>query len=430
MNQVAVYGMARSGVAAAEVLVRQGSSVVCIDQRPDAPVVPGTVQVYGGDARAAVLAADAVVVSPGVPASHADLVAAVAAGIPVIGELAWAASQIAAPILAVSGTNGKSTTTHLLGQLCGNAGLRTFTGGNIGVPLSSAIGTPWDVVVVEVSSYQMEFPGEFRPHAAAILNLTPDHLERHGSLENYGAHKCRMFARMGPNDAAIVPANDPRLIRLANAHPGRRAFLGDSPGVRIDGDALRLDGIHDPGEVSLAGFPLPGRHNRENIAAAALLALSAGLWRRDLSVSNLQGLPHRMQIIADISGVRWIDDSKATNVEAALAAYSGLEGPFIALLGGRGKAGAGYEAMGESLRRARAIHCFGEDGAVIRDALALADLKASVFPRMVDAVGAAAAVAKDGDAVVLSPACASFDEFANFEHRGRVFQALVEGMRP
>ncbi len=430
MSQVVVYGMARSGVAAAQALVRLGEQVVCVDQRESAATVEGASARYGVSPRVEIGGADLVVVSPGVAAAHPDLVAAADAGVAVVGELAWASTQLTAPILAVSGTNGKSTTTHLLGQLCTAAGLRTFIGGNIGVPLSTAIGGEWDVVVVEVSSYQMEFPGDFHPRAAAILNLTPDHLERHGSLENYGAHKCRMFARMGPTDSAIVPARDPRLIRLANAQPGRRCFLGDSPGVRIVGDSLILDGVHDPGAVSLAGFLLPGMHNRENVAAAALLAVSAGLWRRDLRLDTLVGLPHRMQPVATLDGITWIDDSKATNVDAALAAYSGLDRPFVALLGGRGKAGAGYEAMSESLRGARAVLCFGEDGPAIRDALALADVPASVFPHMADAVAAAVAVAKPGDAVVLSPACASFDEFDNFEHRGRVFQALAEGRSP
>lgn len=430
MKKLLVVGMARSGVAAAKLALQRGFEVTCTDLRADAPVLPGTTPVYGGHRREDFLGADLVVVSPGVPAAQPDLVAAGAAGVPVVGELAWAASMISAPILAVSGTNGKSTTTHLCAQLCELAGWRSFEGGNIGRPLSEAVGGSWDVCVVEVSSYQMELPGAFKPKAAVILNLTPDHLERHGTMESYGAHKCRMFARMGPECEAIVPVGDARLVRLADEHPGRRLFLGGHPGVKIERDRLVLDEVGDRGVLDISAFPLPGEHNRENLAAAVLLAMCLGLRRDQLRIGELRGLPHRMQTIADRRGVWWVDDSKATNVEAALAGFAGFPRPVVALLGGQGKAGAAYGALAPALRTARAVLCFGQDGPRIAAGLEEGFVKATVLPRLADAVALAATLARPGDAVLLSPACASFDEFKNFEHRGEVFAQLVRELGP
>ncbi len=420
-----VVGMARSGVAAARLALRQGFSVVCTDRRPDAERVDGTLAVYGEHRVDDFVTSARVVVSPGVPASIPPLAAAIAAGVPVEGELAFAASHLDCPVLAVSGTNGKSTTTHLLGQLLSRAGMRTFTGGNLGRPLSEAVGGDFEVCAVEVSSYQMELPGNFRPRAAAILNLTPDHLERHATMDNYGAHKCRMFARMGPDDAAIVPGGDPRLRRLAAQQPGRRLLLGAHPGVAVDGNALRLSGVHDPGLVPLDDFPLRGSHNRDNVAAAVLLAICGGLWRRDIQLGGIEGLPHRVEVVATVAGVTWVNDSKATNVESALAAYRGWEGDFIALLGGQGKAGASYEPLVEPLRRARAVVCFGAEGPAIGAALRRGDLEPELAEGLPEAVARARALAVPGTAVILSPACASFDAFSDFEHRGRTFRQLA-----
>lgn len=426
-RRLLIVGMARSGIAAAKIGVSQGHRVVCTDRRPDAPVVPGTEPAYGGHRLDDFLGADTIIVSPGVPAALPELRAAAAAGVEVVGELAWAAEQLTCPILAVSGTNGKSTTTHLLAQLCANAGMRTFEGGNIGRPLSEAVGGDWEVAIVEVSSYQMELPGRFRPRAAAILNLTPDHLERHGTMEAYGAHKCRMFARLGPDDAAIVPNGDARLRRLADEQPGKRFLLGSHPGVAMEGERLVLRGVHDPGEVPLAGFTLPGRHNVENLAAAVLLAMFAGLWRRDLDVSRLGGLPHRMELVHEAGGVRWIDDSKATNVDSAVACYEGFVGPYVALLGGAGKAGAAYDVLAPALRNAKRVICFGADGPALHAALARNEVPALRVATLGEAVEAARAVARAGDTVILSPACASFDEFRDFEDRGRFFRGRVGG---
>lgn len=438
--RVTVVGMARSGIAAANLALRRGAVVTCTDARADATRVDGTTAVYGEHRRADFLDADLVIVSPGVPSRQPDVAAAIAAGVPVIGELAFAAmllEQQGVLILAISGTNGKSTTTHLLGQILTRAGYRTFTGGNIGAPLSDAVTgegvRPWDAVAVEVSSYQMELCGAFHPRAAAILNLTPDHLERHGSMDSYAEHKCRMFHQMVLGDWQILPAFDARLERLCDVLPGRRAYLNDWPGVRIvsdghGGETLVFDDVPGAAPISLDGFDLPGRHNRENVAAAVLLALCGGVPASRIDVVGLSGLPHRMETIAVRAGVRWVNDSKATNIESALVALDSAPAPLVVLLGGRGKAGADYERLAGPLRSARGAICFGEAGPTIAEGLTRAGLVPIVAPRLDDAIRIAGALAQSGDTVLLSPACSSFDEFSDFEHRGRHFAAVVEGL--
>ncbi len=429
-KRVTVMGMARSGQSAARLALAKGAVVTCTDRRADAPAIAGASCVYGEHRREDFTGADLVVVSPGVPAAQADVQAALAAGVPVLGELAFAASLLTAPILAVTGTNGKSTTTHLLAQLLSNAGHAVFAGGNLGRPLSEAVGLEVDYVVAEVSSYQMELPGRFKPRAAAILNLAPDHLERHGTMESYAAHKCRVFARMGPDDAAIVPDGDPRLMRLADVLPGTRYFLGNAPGVRVHGATLRFDGVSDPGELSVDGFPLPGEHNRENLAAAALLAMTgAGLRREAMDVSRLQGLDHRMQPVAVRAGVTWINDSKATNVDSTLVALRAVDLPRThVLLGGQGKAGSPWALLGDLLRRAASVTTFGASGSAIAEVLEGEGVRVHRAGTLEDAMRHAAGQASAGASVLLSPSCASFDAYTDYEHRGRAFRAHAEEM--
>lgn len=427
-RRVVVMGMARSGVAAAVVARDEGATVICTDRRPDAPRVPGTTAVYGEHRRDDFTSADLVIVSPGVPAAQADVAAAIAAGVPVVGELGFAASRLGGlPLLAVSGTNGKSTATHLLGQILANAGRRTFVGGNFGRPLSEAVALRdgLDVAVVEVSSYQMELPGGFHPLAAVILNLTPDHLERHGSMDNYGAHKCRLFARMGPNDAAVVPAADVRLDALSRYLPGTRLYLGGSPGVRWTPSALELDVGPDPGSIGLLDYRLPGEHNRVNLAAAVLLASWYGLRRAEIDPGQLEGLAHRLEPVREHEGVLYVNDSKATNVDATLVALAAIERPVVVMLGGRAKARSPWSNLLLPLAKARAVVCFGEAGPEIAAALRAGGESVVEAGSLGDGLQKARALARSGDVVLLSPACASFDEFSDFEHRGRVFAGLV-----
>lgn len=427
-KRVLVVGMARSGVAAARLALARGARVTTTDLKADAPAVEGAVAVHGQHRREDFLGADLIVVSPGVPARQADLAAAAAAGVPVVGELGFAASLLPAglPVGAVTGTNGKSSTTWFLGQLLRAAGRNPFVGGNLGTPLSMAVGGGWDAAAVEVSSYQLELPGGFHPRAGVILNLTPDHMGRHGDMANYAATKGRLFAVMGPEDFAILPAGDPWLAPLAAQTRATVLWLGAAPGVALEGSTLQLRGTPDDGEIALSALKLPGLHNRWNAAAAALLGVCLGLRREALDLGALTALPHRLELVAERDGVRWVNDSKATNVDAALVGIEGLGGQQIVLLGGQGKEGADYGALRPALdRHAAHVICFGATGPEI--AAALPGLPLDTVPTLAQAVALAARLAAPGQAVLLSPACASFDEFRDFEHRGAVFTRLARG---
>ena len=429
-RRVLVVGLGCSGRAAARLCLREGASVTCNDRRDDVEAVPGCRMVAGTHRAEDFLAAELIVVSPGVPASLEPLRRAVAAGVPVIGELGLAAERLTAPIVGVTGTNGKSTVTHFTGQLLGAAGLRAFVGGNIGRPLCEAVeGGPWDAVVAEISSYQLEWPGTLAPSVACILNLTPDHLARHGDLISYGAAKARIFDLMPPEAAAILPAGVPLLADLATGHGCRRLWIGQRPGVWLDGDALVIDrGLGDgSARISLGALRVPGRHNRENAAVAALLAAEIGVPPERLDPGCLTALEHRMEIVASHGGITWINDSKATNVAAALTGLGGLGRPALVLLGGDGKKGEDYAALARVLRESPALICFGRSGPQL--AAALSALPVRLVESMAQAVQLARQLAVPGDVVVLSPACASFDEFDNFEHRGAVFRDLVREMR-
>lgn len=428
-QRVLVVGMARSGQAAAALALRLGAQVTATDLRADAPVVPGVTAIYGEHRRADFLSADLIITSPGVPPGMAHLAEARAAGVPVLGELGFAAQRIKVPIAAVTGTNGKSSTTWYLGQLSRAVGVRTFVGGNLGTPLSEAVGSNAALVVAEVSSYQLELAGDFHPKVGVILNLTPDHLARHGDMATYAAVKGRIFARMGPDDTAVLPLGDRWLAPLAARTAARVLWLGGAPGVRIEGEALIFEGTDDDGAISLEALRLLGPHNRVNAAAAALLAISIGLPRRALDLGALSPLKHRLELVHSAGGVRWIDDSKATNVEAAQIGVAGVGGAQVVLLGGQGKEGADYSALRPALSaHGRRIICFGESGPEM--AAALAGLPVTLVPTMAEAVALAAREAQPGEAVLLSPAAASFDEFQNFEHRGEVFAALAREVAP
>lgn len=425
-SRVLVVGMARSGVAAARLALARGATVTCTDLKAEASVVEGARCIYGVHRREDFLGADLIVVSPGVPARQPDLLAAAAAGVPVMGELGFAASLMPSklPIGAVTGTNGKSSTTWFLGQLLRRAGRNPFVGGNLGTPLSAAVGGDWDAAAVEVSSYQLELAGGFHPRAGAVLNLTPDHMGRHGDMSNYAATKGRLFAEMGPEDFAILPAGDPWLTPLAATTRASVLWLGGSPGITLDASGATLRGTPDDGALSLVALKLPGAHNRWNTAAAALLGICLGLRRDDLDLGALTALPHRLELVAERDGVRWVNDSKATNVDAAMVGIEGLAGRQIVLLGGQGKEGADYAALRPTLERHAAhILCFGASGPEI--AAALPGLPLEIVPTMAEAAARAAHLARAGESILLSPACASFDEFRDFEHRGEVFARLA-----
>jgi len=433
-KHVLVVGMGRSGQSIAKLALSEGAKVTCTDLREDAPQMEGCTHVYGLHDRLDFLEVDQIIVSPGVPATQRDLVAAMAAGVPVCGELGLAAARLQAagvPIVAVTGTNGKSSVTDLTGQLLRQAGKRVFVGGNLGNPLTDAItqADSLDVAVVEVSSYQLELPGGLCPTAAVILNLAPDHLGRHGSMENYAAIKQRIFSRMGPEGLAVIPAKDSSGLLCHGKTAAVQAWLGRGPGVRIEGDLISLQGTPDDGTVDLSGLSLLGAHNRDNAAAAVLLAVCAGAPRSAMNLSQLTALPHRLQPVHDQGGVRWVNDSKATNVDAALVGIAGIGAPMVVLLGGKGKPGADYNRLRPLLQeQARAVICFGASGPEI--AQALQGLPVRHASGLGEAVQTAAEIVQPDEVVLLSPACASFDEFSDFEDRGRVFSALARETSP
>lgn len=431
-QHVVIVGLGASGRAAAALAMHHGARVTGLDLRTEIEPIPGARLELGPHRPETLASADLVVLSPGVPAAAPLLANARASGVPMIGELGFADRFLDLPVLAVTGTNGKSTVTWLLGQLLAAAGYRPFVGGNLGNPLSAAALEPgrYDVGVVEVSSYQLELPGSFHPRAAVVLNLTPDHLRRHGTMEVYGEHKVRLFARMGAGDLAVIPVGDPLLSGLAGAHGGERLWLGRLPGVVREGAraTVELPGLR--AEIDLSGLSIPGEHNLDNTAAAALLALAHGVSVASVqaAIPGLRGLPHRMEVVAERDGVQWINDSKATNLDAARVGIGGLDRPAVVLLGGEAKAGGGFDGLADVLRSHRAVVCFGGSGAAIGADLDAAGVPHTVVVDLGEAVAFARRLARLGDAVLLSPGCASFDEFDNFEHRGEVFRALaVEG---
>ena len=409
LTKVTVLGAGRSGQAAAELALAQGArEVVLTDLNAEAQLYEGpgaerVRHVYGVHDEADLTHTDLVVLSPGIPAGAAPVKLAQSAGVEVIGELGFASRYLAKtqPILAITGTNGKSTVTHFLAQILESAGMKTFAGGNLGTPLSAAVGKGFQVLAVEVSSYQLELPGDFSPWASVILNLSPDHLARHGDMAGYAQAKARIFDGLRPGGLAGMPHQE-HLEAAAQDKPGRRVWLDE---VEVDQPVLN-------------SLRVLGRHNRWNAAVAMLLAAEVGVVPRDLS--TLQGLPHRLEPIPSHDERSWINDSKATNVEAAHVGISALEGPGVILLGGKGKDGADYATLKGPID-ARPVICFGQAGPEIH-----AVLGGELVATLEQAVARAQQLSRPGESVLLSPACSSFDAFDNFEQRGRVFARLVQ----
>ena len=347
-----------------------------------------------------------VVKSPGIPGSAAPVAAARERGVPVISEIELGARLLPNPLIGVTGTNGKTTTTALLGAILEAAGWKVEVAGNIGRPLTSLVGAADDDawVVCELSSFQLEDVDELRPRVAVLTNLEPDHLDRHGTFAEYAETKRRIFGRQGPDDVAVIPR-------------------GFGP---VPGEARRIEFSADD--------PLPveprirGAHNRENAAAATAAARAIGV--PDVAIGqaleSFPGVEHRIEEVATIDGVLYVNDSKATNAAAALRALAAFPGRRKhVILGGRGKAEP-YEALAASFSPGDRAYLIGEAAQEIARALGPADVDFVVAGSLAAAVSAAAATASAGDVVLLSPACASFDQFQSFEHRGEEFRRLAQ----
>jgi UDP-N-acetylmuramoylalanine--D-glutamate ligase len=369
------------------------------------------------------------VVSPGVPA-FAELTAAEKRGVRIVGEVELAVAELrhAAPVVAVGGTNGKSTTTSLVGALLEAHGARTFTGGNLGEPLALHADEAFDVVVLEVSSFQMERLETFAPRVALLLNVTDDHLDRYPSFDVYAAAKGNAFVRQTPADVAVVPFGDDVCLREARRGHGRIVTFGPGGDVDVTDDAV-VD--RASGERYLrSAMTLQGGHNALNVAAAIAavreLGVAPATIRRVLGA--FAGLPHRMVLVGEIDGIRYYDDSKGTNVGAVVTALSGLREPKAVLIaGGRDKEGS-YAPLAHALRvKGRAAVLIGEAADKIASAIDGA-IPVEHAKTMDDAVRAGARLAQKGDAVLLSPACSSFDMFHDYKHRGDEFVRAVRAL--
>lgn len=443
-KRAVVVGLGASGVAAARLLLRAGARVTANDAAPreklsaDALALEagGAALVLGGHAQAGLLESDLVVVSPGVP-RFAELTDAEGRGVEVIGELELATRLLPGiPTIAITGSNGKSTTTMLVGALLEAAGKRAFLGGNLGEPPSNLALTgerpPFDVLVLEVSSYQAERMPTYRPRSAALLNASPNHLDRYDSYDDYVRAKGNLFIRQRSEDVAVIPAGDAAIE--AQARRGRGVIVRFGQAADQDARFVRTPTeIVDRATGALwkrSAIFLRGEHNAMNVSAALALvspfAVDPEVARRVLA--EFKGLPHRIAFVRSVDGVDYYDDSKGTNVGASVAAIRGLEigaeARVVLVAGGRDKLGA-YDPLVEALRdRGRGAVLIGE--AADRIAAAIGD--AAPIARassMEEAVSAARALARPGDAVLLSPACSSFDMFRDYKHRGDAFVDAV-----
>jgi UDP-N-acetylmuramoylalanine--D-glutamate ligase len=433
-KRVVVVGLGASGVAAARLCLRRGARVVATDRRPrealsaeaQALEAAGATLVAGGHAAAQMDQADVVVVSPGVP-PLAEVAAAEARGVPIWGEVELAVRSMAraAPVLAIGGTNGKSTTTSLVGALLEAHGLRAFVGGNLGEPLADHADEAFDALVLEVSSFQMERVDTFRPAVSALLNVTDDHLDRYAGFEDYTRAKGNAFRRQTGDDWAVIPAGDALCLRQARRGGGRVLTFGPGGEVDVTGDAVVDGGTGE--RFARADMALTGGHNALNVAAALAcvrpFAIPSETVRRVLR--EFRGLPHRTALVAEVRGVRFYDDSKGTNVGAAVTALEGLLEPRAVLIAGGRDKGGSYGPLADALAaKGRAAVLIGEAA----DAIARAVGQRVPVRRaatMDEAVRVGASLAVRGDAVLLSPACSSFDMFRDYKHRGDEFVRAV-----
>lgn len=449
-NKVLVVGAGKTGVAVAKFCAARGAQVTVTDKRTGAELHAARAELgdrvqweLGKHIQRSFLDADLIVVSPGVPEIE-PLAVARKKGVRITGEIELAASFIAAPIVGVTGTNGKSTVTALAGEMARATGRPAFVGGNLGTPLIGAVDTPAasvkGIVVVELSSFQLETAEKLHPRAAAFLNLTPDHLDRYASLDEYGAAKLRLATNLRSDDVMVVNADDAFFAAAGRARRSQTRVLAFSAQPRHRA-ALRdhiVDGWVDGDELvalderyPIAELHLVGRHNLGNALAAILLMRGSALATYDqvrAALSTFRPLPHRMQLVGERGGLRFYDDSKATNVDSVVAGLDGFPTPFVLIAGGRDKGGS-YAPMVQAMRdnQCRAAVLIGEAADKIEQAIAAA-VPTVRATSMREAIARAVERARPGDAVVLSPACSSYDMFDNYEHRGRVFAEEVEAL--
>lgn len=439
-KKVLVVGLARTGIVASLFAAAYGATVTATDEKPESELrdtaarlrAAGVTLDLGTHSADAFLRQDLVVLSPGVPSRLPQIERAREHGILVWSEIELAWRFLRGKLVAVTGSNGKTTTTALIAHILKGAKIPTLVGGNIGTPLLALVETSTDatVTVAELSSFQLENIEAFRPEIGLLLNLTPDHLDRHVSFDEYAEAKMRMFNNQLERDTAVLNADDPEVARRM---PSRSQVYWFSRQKRVAQGAFLRGGqifFRDHGsEIALARadqIPLRGEHNVENVLAACVAAYLAGAEPAAIAVGvkSFRGVEHRLEFVAEVGGVSYYNDSKATNVDAALKAIEAFPGSLLVILGGKDK-GSPYAPLREPLRsRAKATFLIGAAGDKI--AADLGDSVECVSAGTLErALELAAGRAQPGDVVLLAPACSSFDQFENYEHRGRVFKELV-----
>jgi UDP-N-acetylmuramoylalanine--D-glutamate ligase len=439
MNRVLVIGAGKSGVAAANFLAREGVEVLLLDDKREPllpyPLEPAVERHFGEwpDPESLMAGVDTIVLSPGVPSTIALLIEAGRHAIPVISEIELAYRHLQGTIIAITGSNGKSTTTALIGEILKVAGRQPIVAGNIGEPLIAAIDPgKARTYVVELSSFQLETVDTFHADVALLLNITPDHMDRYSSFDAYAAAKYRIFRNQVSGDVAITNAGERReSARDATARVWRfSAQRKAEPGAWLDGDDLVLSLDGSERRIPRSSLKLTGTANVENALAAWLAARAAGVDDVDVQIAfgSFPGLPHRMVHVRELDGVTWINDSKGTNVDATLASLEGMDdGRVLLILGGKDKAGE-FERMRDlAAKKAKAVLTIGHAAPRVTEALK-GTTEIVDAGTMDSAVNWAREHAVKGDTVLLSPACASFDQYRNFEHRGEHFEELVRGL--
>jgi UDP-N-acetylmuramoylalanine--D-glutamate ligase len=439
-KNVLVIGLARTGRECARFLVEQGARVSVSDLRSAEQLkseldgLAGLAIRYhlGGEEKRWLDGIDYVVPSPGVPMANLLLRAAVERRIPVLSEIEVAARFFSAPLVAITGTNGKSTTTTLIGAMLQAEGRKIFLGGNLGAPFIGAVTNDWDWGVVEISSFQLEWVDQFKPRIAVLLNMTEDHLDRYPTFADYCHAKERIFAAQTKDDVAILNRDDAKVWALRDRLKAQVVSFGFgavAEGVFATKDEIFWRAGANEETFPLAKVKIQGVHNVENMMAAIAAVKFAGVSRRAMqrTLEEFPGLEHRLEFVREKDGVRYFNDSKGTNVGAVVKSLASFSVPVILLAGGVDK-GGDYAPLADGIRqRVRRLVLFGEAKTIIAEALGMLT-ETAIVDDIQAAVGDAAEHAQTGDVVLLSPACSSFDQFRNYAERGKIFKQLVQAL--
>ncbi|HKN16529.1 MAG TPA: UDP-N-acetylmuramoyl-L-alanine--D-glutamate ligase [Candidatus Sulfotelmatobacter sp.] len=439
-KRVLVVGLGKSGVASALFLKAHGARVSVSDTKSgdelhnEIPVLldHGITVETGGHGERTFRGQDLIVVSPGVPVDAAPLLQARSLGESVIGEIELAAQFLPGPIVAITGSNGKTTTTTLVGEILTAGGLPTLVGGNIGTPAISLVeqAKRETVIVLEVSSFQLETIQTFRPKIAVVLNVTPDHLDRHRTLEVYVAAKERIFENQRGDDFAVLNEDDPTCVAMAARTRAQVFWFSRQKEVKqgawvSDGNMFFRQGEHQEEIMQVAEIPLKGAHNLENVLAAVCASALMGCTPEKIreAVRDFKAVEHRLEYVATIRGVDYYNDSKATNVDATIKALESFPANIHLILGGKDK-GSDYSVLNDLLRqRVKRVYTIGAAAAKIESQIQGVEVLHA--ETLENALRKANAAAQPGDVVLLAPACASFDQFKSYEHRGKVFKEIV-----